>query len=214
MPTPKQIVLSSAVGVGLIAVLFGISKATSSKGGESTTPDISPERQRFLEKVEHYLGTLYQWGGGRNPKFDYGVDCSGLVIAALRDAGYALPPCSMPTSNGWWHCLERVDDPLPGDLAFYGHKDQDRAIHVEVVTSWDGKNAHLIGANGGSSSTTTPEQAEEQHAYVRREDSHLHWNKFLGFARNPLESLAYGKPTEAAEGVRLELQPDEVLPYR
>ena len=206
-------VLSSAVVVGLVAFFFGISREKSSESSGQTSVNLSPERQKFLEKVESYLGTLYQWGGGRNPKYDYGVDCSGLVIAALRDAGYALPPCSMPTSDGWWHCLERVDDPMPGDLAFYGSKDQDRAVHVEVVTSWDGHNAEVIGANGGSRSTTTPEQAQEQNAYVRREDSHLHWKKFLGFARNPLELLAQSKPSKTTEGVRLELQHDEVLPY-
>lgn len=198
------------VSVGILGLLFFAVAAKSSDGDDSPKEQpLSPEREAFLDAVRSQLGVLYQWGGGRNPKYDYGVDCSGLVISSLWKADLKLPSCGGATSNIWWHCLERISDPSPGDLAFYGDASTDRAIHVEVVESYDGENAVVIGANGGGPQVTSPEIAKEKNAHVRRESSHLHWKKFLGFAR-----LTFDRPikgfVESSE-IPLELQADEVL---
>jgi len=195
----------------LAAGAFYVSRSNKS-GSKDNFQELSMERKSFIKAIESYLGTPYQWGGGRTPEYDYGVDCSGLVIASYRDSHLPLPRCSMHTSNGWWHCLERISDPLPGDLAFYGHPDQDRAIHVEVVTSWDGQKAETIGANGGGRNTTSPEIASQQNAYVKRESTNIRSLPFLGFTRNPLESLAQEPSMDMEKNQEpLALQPDEVL---
>jgi len=157
--------------------------------GEDQKKDLlSLERRRFLEEVRAHLGTWYQWGGGRNPNSDYGVDCSGLIIASLRNAGYPQIPCPLATSNGWWQCLTRIDVPIPGDLAFYGNKSQDRAIHVEVVETWNGEHATLIGANGGDKDVTSEDIARKRNAFVKKVATNKRPN-FLGFVRLPLEDM-------------------------
>jgi cell wall-associated NlpC family hydrolase len=67
-------------------------------------------------------GKPYEYGGtGPN-----GYDCSGLVWAAYRKAGYTLPRTTeeMLASN----MFGRTSRPNPGELAFFG------SGHVEFVT--------------------------------------------------------------------------------
>lgn len=65
--------------------------------GESLSDDASlavarPEmattgqRQAFVEALKQFLGTPYKWGG-TSPGRDGGVDCSGLIVAALTRIG-------------------------------------------------------------------------------------------------------------------------------
>ena len=188
----SPLLLVGLVVAGGLLLAGGASGATPSKPPDkppSKPPgkDASAARGLLVEAARSFLGTPYQWGGGRNPKTDYGLDCSGLVIASARKAGLPLPPATLATSNGWWQALERVEVPLPGDLSLYGAPS--RATHVELVTSFDPSTglAQTIGANGGDSTTTTPERAAEKHAFVKESTSES--KRFLGFCRYPLERL-------------------------
>ena len=69
------------------------------------------------------VGKPYVYGG-TGP---YGYDCSGLVYAAYRKYGFALPRTTYGML-GSWH-LYRVYHPMRGDLAFYG------SGHVEILTA-------------------------------------------------------------------------------
>lgn len=177
------------VGAALVAGASGASpsKAPAKPPGKPPGKDATAARAALVEAAQSFLGTPYQWGGGRNPSTDYGLDCSGLVIASARKAGLPLPPAKLATSDGWWKALERVEVPLPGDLSLYGTPS--RAVHVELVTSYDPSTrlAQTIGANGGDSTTTTPERAAEKNACVKESTSES--KRFLGFCRYPLETL-------------------------
>lgn len=194
----------------LLGGLVGLAAWHGQRDSEDDEEEpLSPERRRFLEEVRAHLGTWYQWGGGRTPKYDYGVDCSGLIISALRNAGYPQIPCPLATSNGWWQCLTRVDVPTPGDLALYGHKSQDRAIHVEVVETWNGEHATLIGANGGDKDVTSEDIARKRNAFVKEVATNQRPN-FLGFVRLPLEDMVRSQSKSSDPyPISFELQEDE-----
>lgn len=160
---------------------------------------LEPWRKSFLETARRELenGTLYQWGGGRNPATDWGVDCSGLFVMAMREAGIKPPPEGQ-TANVFYHALPKVTDPKPGDLAFFG-PDASKAVHVVMVEKAlpDG-DAVTIGANGGDSDVTSPAVAQARGAHVSRKlVSEFKFNPFLGYAT--LDPEARGL---ASEGVR------------
>ena len=63
------------------------------------------------------LGTPYRWGGEGTPEDSGRFDCSGLMQAAYRVAGVALPR----TSRQQWYAGRHVDRSSlqPGDLVFF-----------------------------------------------------------------------------------------------
>jgi cell wall-associated NlpC family hydrolase len=67
-------------------------------------------------------GKPYEYGG-TGP---YGYDCSGLVYAAYRRAGFNLPRTTQEMLSS--SMLGRTNAPNPGELAFFGSN------HVEFVT--------------------------------------------------------------------------------
>lgn len=69
-------------------------------------------------------GSPYAYGG-TGPYWS-GYDCSGLVYAAYRRYGFALPRTTYEMLASWH--LYRVYSPRRGDLAFYG------TGHVEILT--------------------------------------------------------------------------------
>jgi len=194
-----------AAGAALAAlVVLGLAPHKGAKNTPSRGS--SPERDALLREALDLEGTLYQWGGGRSAG-DYGVDCSGLVILASKRAGVKLPPCPLATSNGWWQCLPRVSDPRPGDLALYGYAAENRAVHVELVLSFDGEDAETLGANGGDKDVLSPEVAKERGAFVRHATTRGRAN-FLGFVRNPVDEPLTGEPVPVDTSI---LQEDEAL---
>lgn len=72
--------------------------------------------------AETQAGKPYEYGG-TGP---YGYDCSGLVWAAYRRAGFTLPRTTQEMLAS--PMLGRTGTPNPGELAFFG------TGHVEFVT--------------------------------------------------------------------------------
>ena len=74
--------------------------------------------QDFVRTAERYLGVPYLWGGNSQ----YGIDCSGLVSAALKSAGIDHPADSGDQEKMLGQMLPN-DAPLQrGDLIFWkGH---------------------------------------------------------------------------------------------
>jgi len=168
---------------------------------------VPPRRRAFVRAALARLGTPYEWGGGHmNP--GYGVDCSGLVIQALRDAGENPFPGGESTSNGWYHALPRTSEPAPGDLGLYGSA-ADRATHVVIVTKYDPttQTASIVGANHGDSSVTSPAAAAARGAKVEEQGNHLYRNDFLGFVKMPLDEDTSGVHPTAAMRKTVNLQP-------
>jgi gamma-D-glutamyl-L-lysine dipeptidyl-peptidase len=78
-----------------------------------------------LEVARRYLGAPYEWGGLTAA----GIDCSGLVHIAYREAGLIVP------RDAWQQEAAGAPVPFgeerPGDLATYG--DGARADHVAFL---------------------------------------------------------------------------------
>jgi hypothetical protein len=77
--------------------------------------DVEPD---FVRTAERYLGVPYLWGGNAQ----YGIDCSGLVTAALRGAGTSGPADSGPQAETLGEAIPKGAPLMRGDLIFWrGH---------------------------------------------------------------------------------------------
>ncbi|MFW8594030.1 C40 family peptidase [Cribrihabitans neustonicus] len=86
-----------------------------------------------VKVAELFLGTPYLWGGNSR----WGIDCSGLVQAALVACGLPCPGDSGPQEAGLGRALPRGTDRQRGDLLFWeGHvalvRDADTLIHANA----------------------------------------------------------------------------------
>lgn len=98
----------------------------------------------IVETAKKYIGTPYVWGGDNLS--EGGMDCSGFVFNALKDAGYKV---GRTTAEGYRSGGTAVSksNMQPGDLVFFG-KDG-KATHIGIYMG-DGK---MIHSSGGSSNT-------------------------------------------------------------
>lgn len=114
-----------------------------------------------LEYALSFVGTPYRWGG-QSPG---GIDCSGLVIEILTQAG-VLPHNYDTTAQGLYSTYSKdwptVLYPYPGALVFYG---RGLASITHVAFALDGY--RVLEAGGGNSSTRTKEDAWLRNAFVR-----------------------------------------------
>lgn len=132
-------------------------------------------RSKIIACARAHVGarTPYQWGGGHHGP-SWGLDCSGLVLDCAKSAGF--------DPGAWDSAMMRsqlpvTETPQPGDVALYAPR------HVVIVESFDRSTgiATIIGANGGDSSTTSPERAAEQDARVKWEPTQFYRTGFQGF---------------------------------
>ncbi|WP_017178173.1 tape measure protein [Actinomyces timonensis] len=90
---------------------------------KSFTDKVSPAASSDLVgQALQALGTPYVWGGVSVPG---GVDCSGLIVWALRAMGYNVP---RHTAASFQANSEPVSSPAAGDLVFWGRP----AYHVAI----------------------------------------------------------------------------------
>jgi cell wall-associated NlpC family hydrolase len=79
------------------------------------------ESAQFLDEANGYLGTTYQRGGNTHA----GIDCSGLVCAAAKDAGLAFNKrysADALQKSPYLRALGSGESPRSGDVAgFSGH---------------------------------------------------------------------------------------------
>jgi cell wall-associated NlpC family hydrolase len=85
-------------------------------------------QQRFIHSLRSALGTPYEWGG---TSLQNGVDCSGLIWAAARQAGIKGVP---RTSQQQFHVGHPVqmNGLRPGDLVFSQWGSEQGAGHVSI----------------------------------------------------------------------------------
>lgn len=85
---------------------------------------------RFLSQIRSLQGVPYVWGGESRS----GVDCSGLIQLAAKQAGINFP---WRTTTQQWAALQHIpaNQAQPGDLVFFTGADPPSPGHVGVVTT-------------------------------------------------------------------------------
>lgn len=96
-------------------------------GGSTTPGDV------VVAAAEQYLGVPYLWGG-TDP--DKGLDCSGLIQLAYRQAGVDMPKWSRNQAT-MGVAVGSIDQALPGDILTFGRP----VTHVALYVG-DGKMLH------------------------------------------------------------------------
>ncbi len=114
-------------------ILTGVSKQVSSTGNS------------IVDAAKKYIGTPYVWGG--ESVAEGGMDCSGFVYSALKDAGYNV---GRDTAQGYRSYGTSVNkaDMQPGDLIFFG---KGEASHIGIYIG----NGQMIHSSGGSRNTAS-----------------------------------------------------------
>lgn len=131
----------------------------------ATGPALTTAQQRFPTVASKYLGCWYKWGGNGPDRFD----CSGYSWWVMGDMGFVTGRTKTGANNqmhqfrdGRLKGTKVTGALMPGDIMFFG-SDKNKATHVAFALG-DGT---LIGANGGSATTKTLEQAKARNAKVR-----------------------------------------------
>lgn len=130
-----------AVDVGNIMKNFYRTAKSVSQSSSSTT---SSSRNSIVDSAKKYIGTPYVWGG--ESMSEGGMDCSGFVYNALKDAGYNVGRTNAQGYRSYGAKVNKVDM-QPGDLIFFG-KDGN-ASHIGIYIG----NGQMIHSSGGSSNT-------------------------------------------------------------
>ena len=81
----------------------------------------------IVNAAKYYIGTPYVWGG--ESASEGGMDCSGFVYNALKDAGYDV---GRTTAQGYRSYGSTVSksNMQPGDLVFFGKNG--KATHIGI----------------------------------------------------------------------------------
>lgn len=98
----------------------------------------------IVSAAKNYIGTPYVWGG--ESMSEGGMDCSGFVYNALKDAGYNI---GRTTAQGYRNYGSSISksDMQPGDLIFFGKGNN--ASHIGIYIG----NGQMIHSSGGSKNT-------------------------------------------------------------
>jgi len=105
---------------------------------------VSPTGNSIADTAQKYLGTPYVWGG--ESMAEGGMDCSGFVYSALRDAGYNIGRTTAQGYRGYGSSVSK-SEMQPGDLVFFGKNDN--ASHIGIYLG----NGQMIHSSGGSKNT-------------------------------------------------------------
>ena len=111
----------------------------------TNTAKASATGNSIADSAQKYIGTPYVWGG--ESMSEGGMDCSGFVYNALKDAGYNV---GRTTAQGYRSMGSTVSksEMQPGDLIFFG-KDNNNATHIGIYIG----NGQMIHSTGGSKNT-------------------------------------------------------------
>ena len=113
-------------------------------GGTVQTQSAKATGNTIADAAQKYIGTPYVWGG--ESMSEGGMDCSGFVYNALKDAGYNV---GRTTAQGYRSGGQTVSkaDLQPGDLIFYGKNGE--ASHIGIYIG----NGQMVHSSGGSKNT-------------------------------------------------------------
>lgn len=108
------------------------------------TQSVGESDSNIVNAAKNYIGTPYVWGG--ESMSEGGMDCSGFVYNALKDAGYDV---GRTTAQGYRNYGTKVNQSnmQPGDLVFFGKNG--KATHIGIYVG----NGQMVHSSGGSSNT-------------------------------------------------------------
>ena len=108
-------------------------------------PSDVTSNNNLVNAAKNYIGTPYVWGG--ESMSEGGMDCSGFVYNALKDAGYNV---GRTTAQGYRGYGTKVDssDMKAGDLLFFG---DGKATHVGIYIG----NGQMIHSSGNDTNTAS-----------------------------------------------------------
>ena len=111
---------------------------------KNTSSNVVSNAGNLLSVAQNYIGTPYVWGG--ESMDEGGMDCSGFVYNALKDAGYNV---GRTTANGYRSYGSKISksEMQPGDLIFFGKNG--KATHIGIYAG----NGQMIHSSGGSKNT-------------------------------------------------------------
>ena len=101
----------------------------------------------IADAAQKYIGTPYVWGG--ESMSEGGMDCSGFVYNALKDAGYSVGRTTAQGYRSYGTSVSKADM-QPGDLIFFGKNNND-ASHIGIYLG----NGKMIHSSGGSKNTAS-----------------------------------------------------------
>ncbi len=106
-----------------------VAKSKSKSSTSITAVKPSATAQKAVIAAKSYKGTKYKYGGTTKK----GIDCSGLMAQAYKEAGVTLPRTSSAQSQ--FGTRKYIGELIPGDLVFFGAKPKSKKVtHVGMVT--------------------------------------------------------------------------------
>ena len=126
--------------------------ATPAQSGDAITPtsfassggNLPQSDSGIVNAAKNYIGTPYVWGG--ESMSEGGMDCSGFVYNALKDAGYKVGRTTAQGYRSYGTSVSKADM-QPGDLVFFGKNGN--ASHIGIYIG----NGQMIHSSGGSKNT-------------------------------------------------------------
>lgn len=119
-------------------------QAAAAPASASEAVPVTETGSAIADAAQKYIGTPYVWGG--ESMSEGGMDCSGFVYNALKDAGYNVGRTTAQGYRSYGTTVSRADM-QPGDLVFFGR--DGNASHIGIYIG----NGQMIHSSGGSRNT-------------------------------------------------------------
>ena len=114
----------------------------SSKSSSKSSAVVSKEAESAVRAAFKYKGTKYKYGGITKK----GIDCSGLMCVAYKEAGVTIPRTSSAQSQ--YGKRVYIGELQTGDLVFFGAKPKSKKVtHVGMVSRVTKDHIYFIHAS-------------------------------------------------------------------